>query len=32
VPMKDRDLVIQPRLLKRTVNPESPNVPRGHMK
>ena len=32
VPMKDMDLVIQPKLLKLTVNPESPNIARGHMK
>ncbi|MFI5221323.1 MAG: clan AA aspartic protease [Bacteroidia bacterium] len=32
VPMEDMDLVIQPKLLKLTVNPESPNIPRGHMK
>ena len=32
VPMEDMDLIIQPKLLKLTVNPESPNIPRGHMK
>ncbi len=32
VPMEDMDLVVQPKLLKLTVNPESPNIPRGHMK
>src|ERR1700733_3111605 len=28
VPMEDMDLVVQPKLLKLTVNPESPNIPR----
>jgi clan AA aspartic protease len=32
VPMEDMDLVILPKLLKLSVNPESPNVPRGHVK
>jgi len=32
VPMEDMDLIIQPKLLKLTVNPDSPNIPRGHMK
>jgi len=32
VPMEDMDLVIQPKFLKLTVNPESPNIPRGHLK
>lgn len=27
IPMEDMDLVIQPSLLKVTVNPESPNIP-----
>ena len=32
VPMEDMDLVIQPKLLQLTVNPESPNIARGHAK
>ena len=32
VPMEDMDLIVQPKLLKLTVNPESPNMPRGHVK
>jgi len=32
VPMEDMDLVIIPKLLKLTVNPESPNIARGHAK
>jgi len=32
VPMEDMDLVIHPKLLKLSVNPESPNVPRGYAK
>ena len=32
VPMEDMDLVIQPKLLKLIVNPESPNIARGHVK
>ena len=32
MPMEDMDLVIQPKLLKLTVNPESPNIPKGHVK
>src|ERR1043165_7395226 len=32
VPMEDMDLVVHPKLLKLIVNPESPNVPRGHVK
>lgn len=32
VPMEDMDLVIQPKLLLLTVNPESPNIARGHAK
>ncbi len=32
VPMEDMDLVVQPKLLKLTVNPESPNIARGHLK
>jgi len=32
VSMEDMDLVILPKLLKLSVNPESPNVPRGHVK
>ena len=29
VPMEDMDLVLQPKLLKLSANPESPNIPRG---
>jgi hypothetical protein len=32
VPMEDMDLVVHPKLLKLTVNPDSPNIPRGHAK
>ena len=32
VPMEDMDSVILPKLLKLSVNPESPNIPRGHAK
>lgn len=32
VPMEDMDLVVIPKLLKLAVNPESPNIPRGHVK
>jgi clan AA aspartic protease len=32
VPMEDMDLVVHPKLLKLTVNPESPNIARGHLK
>ena len=32
VPMDDMDLVVIPKLLKLSVNPESPNIPRGHVK
>lgn len=32
VPMEDMDLVIHPKLLKLSVNPESPNVARGDVK
>ena len=32
VPMEDMDLVIQPKLLKLSVNPDSPNMPRGMVK
>ncbi len=32
VPMEDMDLVIQPKLLRLSVNPESPNIARGHVK
>ena len=32
VPMEDMDLVINPKLLKLAVNPQSPNIPRGHVK
>ena len=32
VPIEDMDLVIQPKLLLLTVNPESPNIARGHVK
>ena len=29
VPMEDMDLVVQPKLLKLSSNPESPNIPHG---
>ena|SRR5665213_2504629 len=32
VPMEDMDLIIQPKLLKLSVNPESPNIARGLVK
>ena len=32
VPMEDMDLVVIPKLLKLSVNPGSPNIPRGHAK
>ena len=32
VPMEDMDLVVIPKLLKLSVNPVSPNLPRGHVK
>lgn len=32
VPMEDMDLVVLPKLLKLSVNPESPNIARGHAK
>jgi clan AA aspartic protease len=32
VPMEDMDLVVQPKLIKLSVNPESPNITRGHVK
>ena len=32
VPMEDMDLVVVPKLLKISVNPDSPNIPRGHAK
>ena len=32
VPMEDMDLIVLPKLLKLSVNPESPNIPRGHVK
>ena len=32
VPMEDMDLVVLPKLLKLSVNPESPNIARGHVK
>ena len=32
VPMEDMDLVVHPKLFKLTVNPVSPNIPRGHVK
>lgn len=32
VPMEDMDLVVQPKFFKLTVNPESPNIARGHLK
>ena len=32
VPMEDMDLVVMPKLLTLAVNPESPNIARGHAK
>jgi clan AA aspartic protease len=32
VSMEDMDLIVQPKLLKLSVNPESPNIPRGSEK
>ncbi len=32
VPMEDMDLIIHPKLFKLSVNPESPNIPRGIVK
>ena len=32
VPMEDMDLVLQPKILKLSVNPDSPNIARGHAK
>jgi len=32
VPMEDMDLIIHPKLLKLTVNPESPNIPKAMLK
>ena len=32
VPIEDMDLVVVPKLLKLEVNPQSPNIPRGHAK
>ena len=32
VPMEDMDLIVHPKLLKLAVNPESPNIARGHAK
>ena len=32
VPMEDMDLIVIPKLLKLSVNPESPNIARGHVK
>ena len=32
VPMEDMDLIIQPKLFQVTVNPDSPNIARGHVK
>jgi clan AA aspartic protease len=32
VPMEDMDLVVHPRLFKLSVNPDSPNLPRGIVK
>ncbi|MDX2191175.1 MAG: clan AA aspartic protease [Bacteroidota bacterium] len=32
VPMEDMDLVVQPKMLKLSVNPESPNIARGMAK
>ena len=32
VPMEDMDLVVHPKLFKLSVNPDSPNLARGHVK
>lgn len=32
IPMEDMDLIVHPKLLKLSVNPESPNIARGHVK
>src|SRR4051812_22821084 len=32
VPMEDMDLIVHPKLFKPVVNPESPNIARGHVK
>ncbi len=32
VPMEDMDLVLLPKLLKLSINPDSPNIPRGLVK
>ena len=32
IPMEDMDLVIHPKLIKLSVNPESPNIARGMVK
>ena len=32
VPMEDMDLVVLPKFLKLSVNPDSPNIARGHVK
>jgi clan AA aspartic protease len=32
LPMEDMDLIVHPELFKLTVNPESPNLPRGNVK
>ena len=32
VPMEDMDLIIHPEIFKLSVNPESPNIPRGIVK
>jgi clan AA aspartic protease len=32
VPMEDMDLIVHPELFKLSVNPESPNIPRGNVK
>ncbi len=32
VPMEDMDLVVLPKMLKLSVNPDSPNIARGHVK
>lgn len=32
VPMEDMDLIVHPKLLNLVVNPESPNIARGHGK
>lgn len=32
VPMEDMDLIVHPKLLKLSVNPDSPNIPHGMLK